>query len=122
MIIKLVPMIREIIEQLRAAKQDDGKVTPDEIADALLAGCAVALDEIARAGRQALMVIDERTGAVEDSIRSVSATVQCTTCGSACSRIRATASRHCLSRYATRCGRIAAASTGSPKPSSMGSR
>ena len=24
-IIKLVPMIREIIEQLRAAKQDDGK-------------------------------------------------------------------------------------------------
>ena len=46
-IIKLVPMIREIIEQLKAAKQDDGKITPDEIADALLAGCAVALDEIA---------------------------------------------------------------------------
>ena len=34
-IIKLVPMIREIIEQLRAAKQDDGKVTPDEIAPEL---------------------------------------------------------------------------------------
>ena len=46
-IIKLVPMIREIIEQLRAAKQDDGKVTPDEVADALLAGAAVAIDEIA---------------------------------------------------------------------------
>ncbi len=46
-IVRLVPMIREIIEQLRAAKQDDGKVTPDEISDALLAGVAVALDEIA---------------------------------------------------------------------------
>ena len=46
-IVRLVPMIREIINQLRAAKQDDGRVTPDEVADALLAGCAVALDEIA---------------------------------------------------------------------------
>tara|TARA_R100000152_G_C6734981_1_gene159246 strand:+ start:206 stop:403 length:198 start_codon:yes stop_codon:yes gene_type:complete len=46
-IVKLVPMIREIIIQLRAAKADDGKVTPDEISDALLAGVAVALDEIA---------------------------------------------------------------------------
>ena len=46
-IVRLVPMIREIIIQLRAAKEDDGKVTPDEVADALLAGCAVALDEIA---------------------------------------------------------------------------
>ena len=46
-IVRLVPMIREIITQLRAAKADDGKVTPDEVADALLAGCAVALDEIA---------------------------------------------------------------------------
>lgn len=46
-IVRLVPMIREIIVQLRAAKADDGKVTPDEVADALLAGCAVALDEIA---------------------------------------------------------------------------
>ena len=46
-IVRLVPMIREIIVQLKAAKADDGKVTPDEVADALLAGCAVALDEIA---------------------------------------------------------------------------
>ena len=46
-IMRLVPMIREIISQLRAAKADDGKVTPDEISDALLAGVAVALDEIA---------------------------------------------------------------------------
>ena len=44
---RLVPMIREIISQLRAAKADDGRVTPDEISDALLAGVAVALDEIA---------------------------------------------------------------------------
>jgi hypothetical protein len=46
-IVRLIPMIRAIIEQLRAAKQDDGKVTPDEVADALLAGVAVAIDEIA---------------------------------------------------------------------------
>ena len=46
-IVRLVPMIREIIVQLKAAKADDGKVTPDEVADALLAGVAVALDEIA---------------------------------------------------------------------------
>ena len=46
-IVRLVPMIREIIVQLKAAKADDGKVTPDEVADALLAGCAVALEEIA---------------------------------------------------------------------------
>lgn len=46
-IMRLVPMIREIISQLRAAKADDGRVTPDEISDALLAGVAVALDEIA---------------------------------------------------------------------------
>ena len=45
-IVALVPVVRTIIQQLKEANRD-GQITPEEVSDALLAGVAVALDEVA---------------------------------------------------------------------------
>ena len=45
-IVALVPVIRTIVQQLKEAN-NDGKITPEEVSDALLAGVAVVLDDVA---------------------------------------------------------------------------